>query len=76
MQPTDMTNVRLLFRAEMDRLSERLREFGTEVQRQEDSLRALYPWLAKAFRASTTPASGSNDNAKTTRRRDRLTAHR
>jgi len=61
MQPSDMTGVRLLFRAEMDRLSDRLREFGCEVQRQEDSLRALYPWLGKAFRAGA-KATGANDN--------------
>jgi hypothetical protein len=52
MQPTEMNRLRLL-----------LREFGAEVQRQEDSLRALYPRLAKAFRADARPAPGSNDNA-------------
>ncbi len=62
MQPSDMTGVRLLFRAEMDRLNDRLREFGAEMQRQEDSLRALYPWLGKAFRAGGRPSSGANDN--------------
>jgi hypothetical protein len=62
MQPSDINGVRLLFRAELDRLNERLREFGAEVQRQEDSLRALYPWLGKAFRPGAKP-TGSNDNA-------------
>ncbi len=52
MQPSDMTGFRLL-----------LREFGAEVRRQEDSLRALYPWLSKAFRADGKPAPGANDNA-------------
>lgn len=65
MQSSDMNGVRLLFRTEMDRLSDRLREFGAEVQRQEDSLRALYPWLAKAFRSEIRPAPGANDNGET-----------
>ncbi|HTP83422.1 MAG TPA: hypothetical protein VMQ11_10775 [Alphaproteobacteria bacterium] len=52
MQSTDMNRFRVL-----------LREFNAEVQRQEDSLRALYPWLAKPFRAGGRPAPGANDNA-------------
>ncbi len=51
MPPTDTTRFRLL-----------LREFGAEVQRQENSLKALYPWLAKAFRAGGRPVPGANDN--------------
>ena len=65
MQPNDAPGFRVLFLAEMDRLNARLREFGAEVQRQENSLRALYPWLAKAFRSETPPAPGANDNGGT-----------
>jgi len=52
MQPTDTNRFRLL-----------LREFNAEVRRQEDSLRALYPVLAKPFRAGAKPTPGANDNA-------------
>lgn len=56
MQPNDSSGFRLLFLAELDRLNERLREFGVEVRRQEDALRALYPRIASAFRRDGNPA--------------------
>lgn len=58
MEPTDSSRFRLLWLVEMDRLNERLQEFGAEVRRQEDGLRALYPWLAKAFRREAKPVPG------------------
>ena len=52
MQRPGNSSARLLWLAEMARLNERLHEFSAEVRRHEDSLRALYPRLAQAFRRS------------------------